>query len=959
MNDEQSLLPVRFRGEIALWVLAAVFGTSAVCVAAVGGDQESPDMQRLQHREEFLADMQAPDPEPQWLAATPCVGGMAGVYPCHKIDLLTFMPLNQIGGGNGNDVWGWTDEQTGREFALMGRSNGTSFVEITDPENPVYVGNLPPHTANSTWRDIKTYLNHAYIVSEASGHGMQVFNLNQLLTATPGSTFTETAHYDNFGYAHNLAINEQAGFAYAVGTGTCSGGPHFVDLQSPASPVFAGCHIEAIYTHDTQCVSYIGPDPDHQNRDICINSNQNKINIIDVTNHAGSFLISTTTYSGASYTHQGWLTEDQAYWLQGDELDEQNNGHNTRTRIFDVRDLDDPVLIGIYDGPHAAIDHNLYTLDGYAYEANYRAGLQILDTADVANGNLTEYAYFDIYPSSNAAQFSGAWSVYPYFASGTVVVSGIEQGLFILRPQLEPDFEIETAETVLAVCDPGDAVTTVTLSGRNGYTGNVTLSALGLPAGASAGFNVNPVAVPGTSEMTISAAGVASGSYAFTLSGTDGTLTHEVALQLNVSATVAVTPTLIAPADGELDVSRVPTLQWAAAAVTLAYNVEVASDPGFAAVVFSASVPGTSVTLDLTLDAGATYYWRLRAINGCGAGPYSQVFSFTTLITPRVLLVDDDDNDPDVRNWYSGALDWLGEDYDVWDTDNTDDEPSATTLAPYEVVIWYTGDEYGGTAGPGAGGEQALEAWLDSSRCLLIGSQDYFFDRGLTGLIQNYLGVSAVDNDVAQTSVTGVGPIFSGLGPYTLAFPYTNFTDALTPDATAAAAFSGTTGTAGVSKDSGLYRTTYWGFGLETLPTDGDRQTILAAFLSWCETLAAADGDSDGTANGEDCEPGDATVWSAPSPARELVVGLTGLGWQPPANPGGNATLYDVLRSDDPADFGLATCIEPGESDTVATDAATPVSNGLYSYLVRAHNDCGSTLGLDSQLVARTGAACP
>ena len=137
------------------------------------------------------------------------------------------MPLADIGGGNGNDIWGWTDSQTNKEYAIMGRTTGTAFVDISDPENPVYLGNLPTHTANSSWRDIKVYNNHAFIVSEASGHGMQIFDLSQLGTVgSPPVTFSNTAHYSDFGNAHNIVINEDSGFAYAVGTSTCSGGLH-------------------------------------------------------------------------------------------------------------------------------------------------------------------------------------------------------------------------------------------------------------------------------------------------------------------------------------------------------------------------------------------------------------------------------------------------------------------------------------------------------------------------------------------------------------------------------------------------------------------------------------------------------------------------------------------------------------------------------------------------------------
>ena len=386
---------------------------------------------------EATAVAQTTDPPPP--AVTTCSGGMAGTYPCSNVDLMAFLALADMGGGSGNDIWGWTDSSTGKEYAIMGRTNGTSFVDISDPVNPIYLGDLPPHSANSTWRDIKVYADHAFIVTEADNSGMQVFDLTQLReVASPPATFSETAHYSGFGDAHNLAINEDSGFAYAVGTNNCSGGLHMLNIQTPTNPTSAGCFSADGYTHDAQCVNYDGPDLDHQGKEICFNSNEDTLTIVDVTNKADPVMLSRTGYSGSRYTHQGWLTEDQGYFLLGDESDETHNPDvtNTRTYMWDVSDLDDPALIGSHDSTTTATDHNQYVKGSYTYQSNYRAGLRILDITDIANGNLSEEAFFDIYPGSDSRFFNGAWSNYPFFDSGMVIVSGEEQGLFVLRPNL-------------------------------------------------------------------------------------------------------------------------------------------------------------------------------------------------------------------------------------------------------------------------------------------------------------------------------------------------------------------------------------------------------------------------------------------------------------------------------------------------------------------------------------------
>jgi choice-of-anchor B domain-containing protein len=369
---------------------------------------------------------------------TPCVGGMAGSYPCQNVDLLAFMPLASIGGGNGSANWGWTDPGSGREFAIMGRSNGTAFVEITDPVNPIYLGNLPSHTGTSSWRELKTYSHYVYIVSDNNGaHGMQVFDLNQLLTVTtPPVTFAESAHYAGVTIGHTITTNEATGYAYIHGSNTCSGGLHFVNIQNPLSPVGAGCFSADGYTHDAQCLNYTGPDVTHQGKELCFAYNTDTLTIVDVTNKAAPVQISRTGYAGRGYTHQGWLTDDQQYLVMDDELDEQNFGHNTRTYLWDVRNLDAPVLLGYYQGPTPAIDHNQFFVGNYLFQATYRAGLRVLDGSNIASGQMSEIAYFDIYPANNNANFNGAWHVYPYFPSGVVIVSGIEQGLFILQPNL-------------------------------------------------------------------------------------------------------------------------------------------------------------------------------------------------------------------------------------------------------------------------------------------------------------------------------------------------------------------------------------------------------------------------------------------------------------------------------------------------------------------------------------------
>lgn len=369
--------------------------------------------------------------------ATPCQSGMADIYPCNGYDLLFQMDLGAFGGNSGNDIWGWTDPTTNNEYAIVAMDNGTSFVDITNEANPVYLGKLPTATVSSGWRDVKVYGDFALIVAEASNHGIQIFDLKKLRNVSnPPQEFSADARYTGIGNAHNVVVNELNGFAYPVGTArndAFNGGVHFIDIQTATSPNGVGGYGTNGYTHDAQVVTYNGPDADYTGREIFIGANESFIAIADITDKSNPQQISTFTYGNIGYTHQGWFTEDQRYFILGDELDETDFGFNSRTLVFDMTDLDSPQLHTTYIGPTSAIDHNGYVVGDEFFLANYTAGMRVLDISDIENENITEKAFFDTYPSSNVAQFDGVWSVYPFFSSGKIIVNDINSGLFVLQ----------------------------------------------------------------------------------------------------------------------------------------------------------------------------------------------------------------------------------------------------------------------------------------------------------------------------------------------------------------------------------------------------------------------------------------------------------------------------------------------------------------------------------------------
>ena len=398
-----------------------------------------------------------------------CIDGFAKIpgtdyeYSCLNYDLMGRITLEEMDAEAGNDCWGWTDSTTGREYAIMGVNNGTSFIDITDSTSPIYLGKLPTATVDSSWRDMKVYNDHVYIVSEAGDHGLQVFNLANLRGIDSEQVFSPDYTDKSFGQAHNIAINEDSGYAYIAGARTK--GIYALNLSNPLAPKLELEGSQFGYSHDAQIVNYKGPDQDHFGKEIYIGSNENKVDIVDVTDKSEPKLISTFLYDH-QYTHQAWLTDDHKYALLGDELDEVDSNYElkadakTRTVIIDLSDLDKPELHHDYEAETKAIDHNGYVKGTEFFLASYTAGLRVLDILNIDQKSISEIGFFNTFidhndsglPNSttvksqdpdgdhsgkkgNSEAFNGAWSVYPFFKSENIIISDINSGLFIVKKQ--------------------------------------------------------------------------------------------------------------------------------------------------------------------------------------------------------------------------------------------------------------------------------------------------------------------------------------------------------------------------------------------------------------------------------------------------------------------------------------------------------------------------------------------
>ena len=398
----------------------------------------------------------------------------SGGYPCNNVELMDVESLSDLGGGdNGNDCWGWVDDETGREIAMFGRSNGTAFIDVTDPTDMKYFANLPTASSPSLWRDIKVYGEYAYIVSEAGEHGLQIVHMPNLLGLSTDevTTISPDGYYSGFGNAHNIMINEETGYAYPIGTNTFNGGLHVLDLNDPLNPELVGAY-DGAYSHDIHPIVYNGPDQDYAGKEVvvCFNG-YNGISIVNAQDKSDIQLISQVSYAQSGYTHQGWVGDNHRFCYFNDELDESSFGNNTRTYILDIADLDAPVIIGYFEAPVESIDHNLYAIGDKLYQSNYLSGLRVLDVSDAENGNLELVGYFDTNPESDAPSFNGTWSNYPYFPSGNIAVSTFTH-FFMVRPSdaISPNpVTVEEPTTAMApAVYPNPAQSTIQLEGFDG-----------------------------------------------------------------------------------------------------------------------------------------------------------------------------------------------------------------------------------------------------------------------------------------------------------------------------------------------------------------------------------------------------------------------------------------------------------------------------------------------------------
>ncbi len=392
-------------------------------------------------------------------AATACVGGLAGNFPCSDVDLLSHI-ADRTPGARGADIWGFLDLNTQREYAIVGYSSGTAVYDVSNAENPREVGFIDGQS--TTWRDVKVYQfwnandnrwnAYAYVTADNASDGLFIIDLSQL-----PQRISRISYSSDFTQAHNvylvgidfgtgLSITGDVPTLILAGSDRSDGRFRAYSLADPAAPSFIATPVtpanqasgNRLYMHDaasmvvsdsrkdTQCVNAGGSD----HCDVLFDFNESTVDIWDITVRTMPVRLSQLPYSNSGYTHSGWPSEDQQFLFVQDELDERDRGLATTLRVLSISDLNSPTLVGSWTGPSNAIDHNGFARGNRYYMSNYSRGLSILNITNPLSPTLA--GRFDTYPSSDGVGFPGNWGTYPFLPSGNIALSDIDSGFYMV-----------------------------------------------------------------------------------------------------------------------------------------------------------------------------------------------------------------------------------------------------------------------------------------------------------------------------------------------------------------------------------------------------------------------------------------------------------------------------------------------------------------------------------------------
>lgn len=341
---------------------------------------------------------------------------LVAAYSCATAQLNMTLLSNIQYPTSGNDIWGWVAPD-GTEYAIMGLRNGVSIVSLADPTNAQEVAFIPGQ--NSTWRDIKTWGNYAYVTTDQNGttEGLLVIDMSDLPNSAPYTNWRPMLpDMGTLNTCHNLYIDE-FGYCYLSGCNLNSGGMLVVDVfTEPGNPIFVSA-APAVYSHDVYARNNI-----MYTSEIYLG----RFGMYDVTDKNNIVLLGGQE-TPFNFTHNTWLSDDGTALFTTDER------ANAPIGSYDVSDPTNIVKLDEFRPlatlGEGVIPHNVHVWNDWLIISYYSDGGIIVDAA--RPDNLIEVGNFDTF-LANGQGFNGAWGAYPFLPSGIVLVSDINSGLYVL-----------------------------------------------------------------------------------------------------------------------------------------------------------------------------------------------------------------------------------------------------------------------------------------------------------------------------------------------------------------------------------------------------------------------------------------------------------------------------------------------------------------------------------------------
>jgi choice-of-anchor B domain-containing protein len=397
-------------------------------------------------------------------AANPCLHGKsASKYKCDGVTLQSRVALKRFPGNplSASNLWGYSDPDDNREYAIIGLRNDTGVVDVTDPIRPKVVGHIPGVV--SLWREVKVYSvrnkatgkwdAYAYISTEGFDGGIQIIDLSELpnrisLAGTIRDVSTShTLFISNLDYGTGQKLPGKKPRLYVNGSNRA--GLVVFSLAHPTNPKRIGEYNQT-YVHDCYAETFINDDrcgPGRNSCQILFAWTGGDFRILDVSRPKSIQVLGTLVYPQLGYAHSGWVTEDKQSLFNFDELDEMQTDNKTRILTLDISNFHNPLVSGTFTGKFKSIEHNGIVIGNKLYLSHYTRGFVVMDITDPQN--IRERAFFDTFPNDDHAEenavhaahdegkisFHGAWGVYPFLPSGNILISDIERGLFVLKEQ--------------------------------------------------------------------------------------------------------------------------------------------------------------------------------------------------------------------------------------------------------------------------------------------------------------------------------------------------------------------------------------------------------------------------------------------------------------------------------------------------------------------------------------------